>query len=51
VSERPDVHHHRRVLAQHREQHQQTLQIVSSAEARGQKRLVEMNRQVADNLE
>ncbi|GAA3820243.1 tyrosine-type recombinase/integrase [Streptomyces chiangmaiensis] len=38
-------------LPQHREQRQQTLQIISAAEARGQKRLVEMNRQVADNLE
>jgi hypothetical protein len=38
-------------LPQHREQHRQTLQIISAAEARGQKRLVETNRQVADNLE
>lgn len=38
-------------LPQHREQHQQTLHIISAAEARGQKRPVEMNRQVADNLE
>ncbi|MEV5281714.1 hypothetical protein [Streptomyces sp. NPDC051994] len=38
-------------LPQHREQRQQTLQIISAAEARGQKRLVEMNRRVADNLE
>jgi hypothetical protein len=37
-------------LPQHREHRQQTLQIISAAEARGQKRLVEMNRQVADNL-
>jgi integrase len=38
-------------LPQHRQQHQQTLQIISAAEARGQTRMVEMNRQVADNLE
>jgi integrase len=38
-------------LPQHRQQHQQTLQIISAAEGRGQARLAEMNRQVADNLE
>ncbi|MEK2479223.1 site-specific integrase [Streptomyces noursei] len=36
-------------LPQHREQRQQTLQIISAAEARGQKRLVEMNQQVYPN--
>jgi integrase len=38
-------------LPQHRAHHQQTLQIMSAAEARGQQRLAEMNRQVAGNLE
>ncbi|MFJ6773212.1 hypothetical protein ACIQOV_20040 [Kitasatospora sp. NPDC091257] len=38
-------------LPQHREQKQQLLQIVSAAEARGQARVVEMNRQVLGNLE
>jgi hypothetical protein len=38
-------------LPQHRQHHQQTLQIISTAEARGQTRMVEMNRHVADNLE
>ena len=38
-------------LPQHRDHHRQTLQIISTAEARGQGRLAEMNRQVADNLE
>ncbi len=37
-------------LPQHRQQHQQLLQITSAAQARGQTRLAEMNRQVADNL-
>lgn len=37
-------------LPQHREHHQQTLQIISAAEARGQARMAEMNRQVATNL-
>jgi integrase len=37
-------------LPQHREQHRQTLQIISAAEARGQARMVEMNQQVAGNL-
>ena len=38
-------------LPQHRTQHQQTLQIITTAEARGQTRLAEMNQQVAANLE
>ena len=38
-------------LPQHRAQHQQVLQIISAAEARGQDRLAEMNRQVAGNLD
>ena len=38
-------------LPQHREQRQQLLQIVSAAEARGQARVAEMNRQVLGNLE
>ncbi len=38
-------------LPQHRAQHQQTLQIITAAEALGQTRLAEMNRQVAGNLE
>jgi hypothetical protein len=38
-------------LPQHRLQHQQVLQIISAAEARGQTRLIQMNRQVATNLE
>jgi hypothetical protein len=38
-------------LPQHREQHRQTLQIISAAKARGQARMVEMNQQVADNLQ
>jgi integrase len=38
-------------LPQHRQQHQQTLQIISAAQARGQMRMVAMNQQVADNLE
>jgi integrase len=38
-------------LPQHRHHHQQVLQIITAAEARGQARMVEMNRQVADNLE
>jgi hypothetical protein len=37
-------------LPQHRQQHQQLLQLTSAAQARGQARLAEMNRQVADNL-
>jgi integrase len=38
-------------LPQHRQQHQQLLQIITTAEARGQTRMAEMNRQVAGNLE
>jgi integrase len=38
-------------LPQHGEHHRQVLQIISAAEARGQDRVAEMNRQVADNLE
>jgi len=37
-------------LPRHREHHQQTLQIISAAEARGQTRMAEMNQQVAGNL-
>jgi site-specific recombinase XerD len=37
-------------LPQHRQQHRQTLQIISAAEASGQTRMVEMNRRVAGNL-
>ena len=37
-------------LPQHRLQHQQVLQIITAAEARGQTRLIQMNRQVATNL-
>ena len=38
-------------LPQHRQQHQQLLHIITTAEARGQARMAEMNRQVAGNLE
>ena len=38
-------------LPQHRQQHQQLLQIITTAEAHGQARMAEMNRQVAGNLE
>jgi integrase len=38
-------------LPHHRLQREQTLQIITAAEARGQTRLVQMNRQVADNLQ
>ncbi|MCG5216515.1 hypothetical protein [Streptosporangium sp. KLBMP 9127] len=38
-------------LAQHRQQREQLLQIVSAAEARGQLRIVEMNKQVLGSLE
>jgi integrase len=37
-------------LPHHREQHKQTLLLITAAEARGQTRLAEMNRQVATNL-
>lgn len=39
------------LLPQHREQRQQIVQIISSAEARGQQRIVEMNQQVLGNLD
>ena len=38
-------------LPQHHQQRQQTIQIISAAEARGQQRLAEMNRQVLANLD
>ena len=38
-------------LPHHRSQCQQTMQIISAAEARGQARLVEMNRHVLTNLD
>jgi len=38
-------------LPHHRSQRQQTMQIISAAEARGQARLVEMNRHVLTNLD
>jgi hypothetical protein len=38
-------------LPQHHAQRQQTLQIISAAEANGHARVVEMNRQVAANLD
>jgi len=38
-------------LPQHRAQHRATLEIISAAEARGQTRMAQMNRQVAGNLE
>ena len=38
-------------LPQHREQHQQALQIISAAQARGQMRMAEMNQRVAGNLQ
>ena len=38
-------------LPQHHAQRQQTLQIISAAEAAGHARVAEMNRQVADNLD
>ena len=38
-------------LPQHRTQRNQTLQLITAAEARGQKRLAEMNRQVLGNLD
>jgi len=37
-------------LPQHHQQRQQTLQLITAAEARGQQRLAEMNRQVLHNL-
>ena len=38
-------------LPQHRTQREQTLQLITAAEARGHKRLAEMNRQVLGNLD
>jgi hypothetical protein len=38
-------------LPQHHAQRHQTLQIISAAEANGQARVAEMNRQVAGNLD
>jgi hypothetical protein len=38
-------------LPQHRAQRKQTLQLITAAEARGQQRLAEMNRQVLGNLD
>jgi hypothetical protein len=38
-------------LPQHHEQRQQVIQLISAAEARGQQRLAEMNRQVLGNLD
>lgn len=38
-------------LPQHHAHRQQTLQIISAAEANGQDRVAEMNRQVAGNLD
>ena len=38
-------------LPQHHAQRQATLQIISAAEANGQARVAEMNRQVAGNLD
>ncbi|MGK2879627.1 MAG: hypothetical protein ACSLE6_02115 [Mycobacterium sp.] len=38
-------------LPQHRGQREQTLQLITAAEARGQQRLAEMNRQVLHNLD
>lgn len=38
-------------LARHHQQRQQVIQIISTAEAPGQQRLAEMNRQVLGNLE
>jgi len=39
------------LLPQHRQHHRHTLRIISAAEASGQTRMAEMNRQVANNLE
>jgi len=38
-------------LPQHRAQRHQTLELITAAEARGQHRLAEMNRQVLGNLD
>jgi hypothetical protein len=40
-----------RFLPQHHQQRQQVIQIISAAEAGGQQRLAEMNRQVLGNLD
>ena len=40
-----------RFLPQHHQQRRQVIQIISAAEARGQQRLAEMNRQVLGNLD
>ena len=38
-------------LPQHHAQRRQTLQIIAAAEANGQARVAEMNKQVTDNLD
>ena len=38
-------------LPQHHAQRRQTLQIITAAEANGQARVAEMNKQVTDNLD
>ena len=38
-------------LPRHHDQRRQVIQIISAAEARGQQRLAEMNRQVLGNLD
>ena len=38
-------------LPQHRDHRQQTVEIISAAEARGQTRLAEMNQQILSNLD
>ena len=38
-------------LPLHRQHHEQVVEIITAAEAKGQTRMVEMNRQVAENLE
>jgi len=38
-------------LPQHREHHRHVLQIITAAQARGQDRLAEMNRQIAGKLD
>ena len=38
-------------LPQHRQQHQQILHIITTAQAHNQTRVAQMNRDVADNLE
>ena len=46
-----DVHHTGEFLPQHRAQRSEVHQIINAAQTRGHSRLVEMNQQVADNLE